>query len=801
MLRWADEGSGVSYYALSYFLRRGSARVLERLATQILYFGLLKLRDHLEYLRATNPRHWRFFCDMMIERLNYLTGATDLRDVLRYGNLALDQARHFPGADNVLQVVVRLEEQLASRRLEEQLVRPVVVREGGPPERAMEEVPPSHIYEPVRDVRQLSASLLNVLTAQRAASISLYPETATDNEPKRYTDLTLYEGHLFSGNDLAGSRRLPDDVALSPGAPYTLEVAIRLKRTGIDADRESLRPVLNPRRDKEDLTVYVLATPLFPDSETPCVEIPDSFLKITWPYNADSDSAFFRLEVNWVPRGKTLEGMIEVRLYDRSLDLLDIVQVSIAVAHNAPSELIPELAPRHLIWPSEKPGVLQIDPDAPPRRLSINVSPGNNGFLFEFVFRDNRNVIKIPATSKIKTGDIQDLLERLRDLWTEMVVTNYATKITVTQTTFEGCLGQLAKIGGDAWDLLFGTRYGSQRGATETIGDLLASSEPPEGARIQITYSSSIGDFVFPWSILYPPAPGSASVDPLRFWGARYQIEQVRRGPELDSLDEEPINVVFALDPSFGHAGLQTALLRNYETAAGKEKLFVTKPISDKKTLVETLVRQPSAHLCYFYCHGYAPAGPSILRRDGVQLLKQAIESIPKRSHTRKLFETLLTLIPKMGNVPWIYIGGAEIREDQIRREKFFNRRRPIVFLNMCHSAALVPTMSSGFVRLFLDHDASAIIGTECVMTSVFAHAFAEVLLNALFYGDDVGCALLKARRYFLSDDLRNPLGLAYTLYGRGTTRLGTGPIIASSPAQTWSRSEQRCAFEEENHA
>jgi hypothetical protein len=94
-----------------------------------------------------------------------------------------------------------------------------------------------------------------------------------------------------------------------------------------------------------------------------------------------------------------------------------------------------------------------------------------------------------------------------------------------------------------------------------------------------------------------------------------------------------------------------------------------------------------------------------------------------------------------------------------------------------CQSAALAPSMTSGLVRLFLDRSASAVIGTEAPMTSVFAHAFAEQFFTHLLSGCDVGTALLRSRRYFL--ERHNPLGLAYTLYGRATTKLGLEPIIS----------------------
>ncbi|HET9363625.1 MAG TPA: hypothetical protein VFP71_01425 [Candidatus Angelobacter sp.] len=160
--------------------------------------------------------------------------------------------------------------------------------------------------------------------------------------------------------------------------------------------------------------------------------------------------------------------------------------------------------------------------------------------------------------------------------------------------------------------------------------------------------------------------------------------------------------------------------------------------------------------------------------------MKQQIEKLGSYSPERHALETLLVLTARMGNESWMYIGGAEIKESRLNLQKFFERRWPIVFLNMCQLAELFPSMSTGLVRVFLDHNASAVIGTECPMTSVFANVFAEQVFNSLFGGDTLDTALWKARRYFLSRK-HNPLGLAYTLYGRGVSRLGDTPILTTA--------------------
>jgi hypothetical protein len=164
-----------------------------------------------------------------------------------------------------------------------------------------------------------------------------------------------------------------------------------------------------------------------------------------------------------------------------------------------------------------------------------------------------------------------------------------------------------------------------------------------------------------------------------------------------------------------------------------------------------------------------------------VKLLREKIEAIDESKPERAALEILLTLTTKMIDEPWMYIGSSEIKESELRSQKFFCKRRPIVFLNMCQSAELLPSLSGGLVRVFLDRNASAVIGTECPMTSVFANEFARALLDELFAANDVGTALWKARRRFLAEDIRNPLGLAYTLYGRAIAHLGAGPIIAAA--------------------
>ncbi len=587
------------------------------------------------------------------------------------------------------------------------------------------------------------------------------PETSP-----RYTDLTIFHEYLYPGDDPSSGTKVDETTPLVVGSPYTLEVAIRLKRTGIGAQFPPPRSVKNPRKEKEDLPIFVLAQSL-----SPAIAIDEAFTKIVWPYNTDSESAYFRLAVK--PAGLA-EGLIEVRLYDSSLDLLDVVQLSVSIAADSRTTNLP---PAKIEWLDEDG--LGLTVNNPPRLLSIDVvlNPDSSTYRFLFKFLAHGKSVTIPGSSLITAGDIEKLLVKVRDFWTELVITNYSMDLSVTRTTFGKYLTELRKLGIEAWTLLFGSRYAAEKGAAETIGELLDVLKPSEGAIIQIAYGQ-IRNFVFPWSIVYPPKV-NGPVDPFEFWGARYQIEQVTGGSKRDELSDVPITLAFALDPNFADSDSQKQLLQSYQVASNA-KLNVTDPISGFDPFLLELERAPAAHLYYFYCHGYAPAGESTLNRDGVKLLKERIEAIPEGSAERKALDTLLNLTAKMNDEAWMYIGDSEVKESDIKTGEYFNKKRPIVFLNMCQSADLLPSVSSGLVRLFLGHSASAVIGTESPMTGVFANAFSKEFFDRLFAGEDVGTALWKARRRFLRSDMRNPLGLAYTLYGRAVTRLGGGAIISA---------------------
>jgi len=589
-------------------------------------------------------------------------------------------------------------------------------------------------------------------------------------EKPRYTDVEFFDGHLYAVDRDPETRTMADTTPLVSGHEYTLGVTIRAERVGVSAATQPPRAVRNTRADETNLNVYVVATPMASK-----LRIVEPLLQLVWKYNEDSETALFRFDV--LESRHAEEDAIEIRLYDEKLDLLDIVIARVFVVPNQTD--LPG-TPRRLDWPDEAQPMIHSDRLAADRHMSIHVRKADGGYELEYLIRlKGSSVLRVPVRSRITVEDLNSLLSRVRNFWTRLVVTNYAKQLSVSKPTFERYLRELGELGMQAWTLLFGARYADQKGASESLGDLLQRMAWPAFGAIQITVGDQSADFIFPWALLYPPVDGCVAIDPLEFWGAKFCIEQVTRGPTSPKLGDEPVQVLFALDPSFENSAGHGVRLSEY-VGRSDSRLCITGPVLTESELFAGLSQKPAPHLVYFFCHGYTASG-QFFKPDGVQVLKRSIQEIAEGTPERKALETLLDLTSQMNDDSWVFIGGAQIPEQRMRRQAFFEERRPIVFLNMCQSADLLPSMSTGFVRLFLEKNASAVLGTESPMTSIFASAFAEHVFDSLFAGYDLGEALLLSRRYFLHPDVRNPLALAYTLYGRGVVKLGAGSLARPS--------------------
>lgn len=140
--------------------------------------------------------------------------------------------------------------------------------------------------------------------------------------------------------------------------------------------------------------------------------------------------------------------------------------------------------------------------------------------------------------------------------------------------------------------------------------------------------------------------------------------------------------------------------------------------------------------------------------------IRKAVEALPEAD--RAPWTKMLSLAGDETRVAAMLTGAAHITEDRLNQALFFAAGRPLVFLNMCHSADLQPSLRAGLTSVFMNRSAAAVLGTECPVSSVFADRFAERALSLLLESSDIGEAVLAARRHFHC--ARNPLGLLYTL-------------------------------------
>jgi hypothetical protein len=117
-------------------------------------------------------------------------------------------------------------------------------------------------------------------------------------------------------------------------------------------------------------------------------------------------------------------------------------------------------------------------------------------------------------------------------------------------------------------------------------------------------------------------------------------------------------------------------------------------------------------------------------------------------------------------NAPYIKVGPqtddrltrANLRAYHIRWEK----PRPLVFINGCHTTAVEPKQALEFVSGFIEvANASGVIGTEITVFEPLARKFAEDCLRRFIVeGQSIGEAVRGARLALLKEG--NPLGLVY---------------------------------------
>ena len=197
---------------------------------------------------------------------------------------------------------------------------------------------------------------------------------------------------------------------------------------------------------------------------------------------------------------------------------------------------------------------------------------------------------------------------------------------------------------------------------------------------------------------------------------------------------------------------------------------FLSRVQTPRVELLASL-RRDDCDMLYIFAHGHncAPATPALSA-----VIEQARHRQKSSAFARELVEALGG--PESAGLDesadsWIKLTRSMVFSADLKREDYELKRHPIVFLNMCQSAISWPGAEGGFVEFFVARRAGAVIGTESTIPEIVADAFGRAVLRSLFAGETLGSSVLFARRELANSS--NPLGLAYSVFGSSSSRLG----------------------------
>jgi hypothetical protein len=397
------------------------------------------------------------------------------------------------------------------------------------------------------------------------------------------------------------------------------------------------------------------------------------------------------------------------------------------------------------------------DLDAFEPRL-LNILTNETGGTHRVVFKDGERPFDFTFGEGALTRAMEDVRRLLLDIHVDQVGNSRENRLRAGNSKppaeFVDDLARLAKDGYGRWQSLFLQSGDPLRevgaGAAGTI----------QVARVPLT------SFVFPWAALYDlpldlfetelepcevirswdgrgamldGAPGRCPYEhahapkntlcPFGFWGVRYAIEHPTGSGAL-------VREVGRVDPRVLVAALSRDLDRRETDRHFGELVRILSALelrsADTRADVAAALGEPAPALVYFYCHGGtgADGGPCLIVGDD--------EDIPA------------------GQILTWHLSDWPAGHWQ--------RTRPLVLLNGCHTAELTPMTPVNFVDAFAGASAGGVIGTEITLDQAMAGEAAEFLLHELASQPvNVGEAVRRLRLHFISKG--NLLGLAYTAY------------------------------------
>jgi hypothetical protein len=590
------------------------------------------------------------------------------------------------------------------------------------------------------------------------------PEAKPEKGP-RFTNLWF--------TDAAG-QILSKSSPLTLQRPYRLQVNIgQLRKESITRGEQP--PILEPSPEaQEGTTLYVS---LFGDESE--VEISEPTKRLLLPPWGDSLPVEFAV----TPRRRTFgpddRVALDVHVYYRcNLVQSWRVQVEVVPAGQPTQSASPQEATLLAARTKDYMAVEQVGP----RHLSLTIDKAPDGsYRFDLIVAGDEQAgeVRLPCRIRLRREDLTHLITKARrQLYNIARLPDYQGQVSGTPRAYQQSMAALASVGRQLYLKLFRPRERDSSGAA--VAQWIEQGNLKPDSKIQIV--DRVGDFVFPWALIYDRNPwDGGGIVPEGFWGIRYQIELLTerlveryRGIK-PPIETEQVSIGVGLYDGLPGAREQRAFFEQLGKVAGpqvKADLFNATP------RLRQALQAADQHVLYFFCHGFAERMAADIQIDDdlIAGFRAWYKSLPEEQQDRLQDATAHDEALFDVSDSWLQLtrGTAPLTmmEDTLLAANARFGNGPLVFLNMCESAQVLPSLSDGFIPFFVDYGARGVIGTECPMTSTFANPFGLEFFRRFFQGQPVGKILLDLRRAFLNmgtdrggRPVGNPLGLAYTLY------------------------------------
>ncbi|WOT40554.1 CHAT domain-containing protein [Streptomyces coeruleorubidus] len=304
--------------------------------------------------------------------------------------------------------------------------------------------------------------------------------------------------------------------------------------------------------------------------------------------------------------------------------------------------------------------------------------------------------------------------------------------------------------------LLFGTLFGGEQDEIALFREDLAQILARDNLRIRFD-----SELFLPWPMMcLRPAdlPGLSQDTPdelfQRFLGHRHRIEQTG--------DAHPTTAAPTTLTACPRVSLNQDLRIDMEGRTAKNK--VVDALKDgteyrgrthRHEFLQALADPGfSEHLTYFWCHGS-------FERDG-----------PEAPY----------LVIRLTDNIAIHAGDVHDRRDDMGTDTPF---QPFIILNACHASAGGGEADRAHLgRAFILSGARGVLGPQIGMPQVFAAEYAHRFISRYLRSDETAGEIALALARYFADQLRNPLGIAYSLHCGMDTRLTRARVTASGHEQ-----------------